>query len=128
MYQLLVKFLSNQQLVVIFGVPQGSYLGPLLFLSKINNISNICNSNKLIIFADDTNIFVKAKSKHEVYIEANIISKQVSTYTMLNKLHVNLEKSCFVYFNKTNSSARNPPIMIGSTELKVFLKLNSLVF
>ena len=34
-------------------------------------ISNIRNSNKLILFADDTNIFVKATSKHEVYIEAN---------------------------------------------------------
>ena len=57
----------------------------------INDISNICNSNELILFADDTNIFVKAKSKHEVYIEANIILKQLSIYTMLNKLHVNLE-------------------------------------
>ena len=51
---------------------------------------------------------------------------------MLNKLHVNLEKSCFMYFNKTTSSATdndheiNPPIMIGSIlKLSVFLKLNS---
>ena len=87
----------SEQLAVIFGVPQGSCLGPLLFLIYINDISNICNSNELILFADDTNIFVKAKSKHEVYIEANIILKQLSIYTMLNKLHVNLEKSCFMY-------------------------------
>ena len=91
--------------------------------------SNICNSNELILFADDTNIFVKAKSKHEVYIEANIILKQLSIYTMLNKLHVNLEKSCFMYFNKTTSCATdndhdiNPPIMIGSTEIKHVSKI-----
>ena len=39
---------------------------------------------------------------------------------MLNKLHVNLEKSCFMYFNKTttdNDYDRHPPIMIGSTEI-----------
>ena len=63
----------SEQLAVIFGVPQGSCLGPLLFLIYINDISNICKSNELILFADDTNIFVKGKSKQEVYIEANMI-------------------------------------------------------
>ena len=110
----------SEQLAVIFGVPQGSCLGPLLFLIYINDISNICKSNELILFADDTNIFVKGKSKQEVYIEANMILKQLSIYTMLNKLHVNLEKSCFMYFTKTSSNDENdnendniPPIMIG---------------
>ena len=103
-----------------------------LILIYINDISNICNSNELILFADDTNIFVKAKSKYAVYIEANIILKQLSIYTMLNKLHVNLEKSCFIYFNKSNSSATdndyeiNPPIMIGSTEIKRVSKIKFL--
>ena len=89
----------SEQLAVIFEVPQRICLGPLLFHIYINDISNICNStccltrcplpiicnsNELILFADDTNIFVKAKSKHEVYIEANIILKQLSIlYTML---------------------------------------------
>ena len=115
----------SEQLAVIFGVPQGSCLGPLLFLIYINDISNICKSNELILFADDTNIFVKGKSKQEVYIEANMILKQLSIYTILNKLHVNLEKSCFMYFTKTSSNDENdnendniPPIMIGATEIK----------
>ena len=110
---------QKQQLAVIFGVPQGSCLGPLLFLIYINDISNICKSNELILFADDTNIFVKGKSKQEVYIEANMILKQLSICTMLNKLHVNIEKSCFMYFTKTSSNDENnnendniPPIMI----------------
>ena len=94
----------SEQLAVIFGVPQGSCLGPLLFLIDINYISNICKSNELILFADDTNIFVKGKSKQEVYIEANMILKQLSIYTMLNKLHVNLEKLCFMYFTNTSSN------------------------
>ena len=94
MYQLLVKFLSN--LLLYLECPKEVALVHYFsYYIYINDISNICNSNELILFADDTNIFVKAKSKHEVYIEANRILKQFSIYTMLNKLHVNLEKSCF---------------------------------
>ena len=74
-----------------------------------------------LTLADDTNIFVKAKSKHEVYIEANIILKQLSIYTMLNKLHLNKTTSCAT----DNDHNINLPIMIGSTEIKRFLKLNS---
>ena len=88
MYQLLVEFLSN--LLFYLECPKEVALVHYFFLYiYIHGISNICNSNELILFADDTNIFVKAKSKHEVYIEANIILKQLSIYTMLNKLHVN---------------------------------------
>ena len=51
---------------------------------------------------------------------------------MLNKLHVNLEKSCFMYFNKITSCDTdndhdiNPPIMIGSTEIKRVSKIKFL--
>ena len=93
----------SDKLPVIFGVPQGSCLGPLLFLMYINDISNIHNKTEFVLFADDTNIFIKAKNKSLAYKNANDILKSISKYMYMNKLHINMSKCCFIDFK----SARN---------------------
>ena len=68
---------------IMFGVPQGSVLGPLIFLLYINDIVNSAFEGETVIFADDTNLFVTA----------NKVLKCVSIY-----MKVNISKCAHMYF------------------------------
>lgn len=98
---------NSDKLLIRYGVPQGSVLGPLLFLIYINDICNSSDLAKFVLFADDSNIFVEAKSKAEVFRITNQVLNNVSKYMKSNKLHINLKKCCYIYFN---------PRKIGTSE------------
>ena len=92
-------------LTVTYGVPQGSVLGPLLFLLYINDLSNCSNLGSYIPFADDTNKFVEGKTAAIAYEKGNQLLKSLYRYMISNKLHINMSKCCFIHFkpNKTKN-------------------------
>lgn len=87
------KDISSEYQTVKCGVPQGSILGPLLFLLYINDITYSSDLLKFILFADDTSVFYSSKSISDVFGTLNYELAKVSKWLIANKLSINVKKN-----------------------------------
>ena len=112
---------TSEKLLTEFGIPQGSVLGPLLFIIYINDIYRATPLGKFVLFADDTNIFIVARTKSEVYADANKVLAAINSYMKSNLLHINLKKCCFMHFEPPTRKKRYDGNESDDTDLTLSL-------
>ena len=83
------------------SVPQGSILGPLLFLIYLNDLPSVSNLFMPILFADDTNLFCTGKKLKDVVSQIYVEIGKVYCWVKANKLSLNIDKtiSCYSHLN-----------------------------
>lgn len=94
-----VKGCFSDKAELLCGVPQGSILGPLLFLIYINDMFNASNLLSPIMFADDTTLLLSHSNFHSLIKEANVGLAAYASWFNLNKLSLNIKKSNFIIFS-----------------------------
>ena len=92
---------------ITYGVPQGSVLGPLLFLIYINDLSNIIKNSKISMYADDTVIYI---SHSNLNIAITLIQSDLNAlyeWCNRNKLTINCKKTKFCLFGMRSNIKRS---------------------
>ena len=89
---------SSDKMKVTYGIPQGSILGPLLFLLYINDLNTAIKIGSIRHFADDTNLIIKNNPAKKLTRDLNMELRSLSKWLMANKISLNTSKTELIIF------------------------------
>ena len=111
-----VGHIDSPRQAMTCGIPQGSTLGPLLFLLYINDLPN-CSKNLIFrIFADDTNLFASAFDLKDLETLINSELEKVKEWCDVNKLSINFSKTNYMIIKSSRKISGNMEVKLQSVD------------
>ena len=108
---------TSDEYSVKYGTPQGSCLGPLIFLIFVNDLHLHLHDAECVQFADDTMLLIKQKNIRylQFYIESEL--KQIQDWFNANKLTLNVSKCSYLLFNANNKQGSTSNITLDDIDI-----------
>lgn len=114
-----MKHSKSEMGKINYGVPQGSILGPLLFLLYINDIVNVPLTADIILYADDTNVFFSGQDISSIEKQANLWLNNLSLWLKINQLELNIKKTKHItYHPRKHSVLRNTQLSFRGVSIE----------
>ena len=111
---------------ITVGVPQGSILGPLLFIIYINDIIHSSTVFRFIIFADDTTLYTTLNTQEDINDILNDELVKINNWLKVNKLSLNVDKTKAMLFHMPQKRILNLRLKIAGSNIEFIDNFNFL--
>ena len=110
--------MSSMSLITL-GVPQGSILGPLLFLIYINDLPSYLEESICKLFADDTSLLASGLSVEDCVIKMKKLFEKVLEWCEHNRLSINYSKTYVMFISSNKKDIKPEQVILGKQNLQV---------